>query len=221
MTFSAGNAQVDLKTTIMKNGNVVNPATLSKGMLEFCAKIAANKARKLRNSIVGFTGSDITISLPEGVDLEKLEDIVEAEVVDQLEDVNVDIELETEETDYIQEFSATTIEELVEENEEEVEDAEKATDAAAVEETETLIIAEEAVEAIVEAEVATASNAGKPAGLTKNVGPEVVVFSAKSANAKTAVKPAAKTTQRTSVFASADKSAEFRGNFFGQLKAGK
>lgn len=219
MTFSAGAEQQSLKTTIMKNGNVVNPATLTQGMLEFCARIAANKARALKNTIVGFTGSDISISLPEGVDMEKLEEIVQEEVADQLDDVNVDIELETEESDYIQEFSATTIEELVDENLEQHAIATEETEEAAVTETETLVIAEEAVETIVEAAPVAIEDAGEPAGLTKNVGPEVVVFSAKTANARTAPKPA--TTQRVSIFASADKTTEFRGQFLGKLKEGK
>jgi hypothetical protein len=58
MSFSAGGAKRNIKTTITKDGKVVNPAELSEEQIAFCAKIAANKARRLSRSVIGFASEE-------------------------------------------------------------------------------------------------------------------------------------------------------------------
>lgn len=222
MAFSANEQKIDLKTTIMKDGSIVNPATLSREMLNFCATIAANKARALQRTIVGFTGSEITVELPEGVDLNKLEEIVNEEVNAQLDNVEVDVELEPEETDYIEQFTTQmeVIDPLETANEEHVEEATTATEETDPTDNGTLEVAAPAAEAAAEPVVPTPDSVPEQVGIGAPTpsDDQPAVFTAKTQKKVAPTTTAAP--RNVSIFTSGDKTAAFKAKFFGDLKKG-
>jgi hypothetical protein len=190
MSFSAGGAKRNIKTTITKDGKVVNPAELSEEQIAFCAKIAANKARRLSRSVVGFASEEVTVELPEDTDPAKIEAYVDAEVDRAVDEAGLTIEAEVEAEDFI--------DPLEDDNKDAQEIAATETEDAAEVVASQATIAEDAATAATE--VAKASTDTK----------ETREVTEKFARKGTQVR----------VFASADSTRQVRNEFFSKLKRG-